>query len=262
MTPSLPAAQPASTHRRPEIRPLGKENDKAFALINALDAAQRVRRSWLQGRGPRARAGQDGEDHPAGRHPGVGDDAGAAGDAARPRARVGRHRHRRVWRAADGRDQGDIAADLVRVERPDDERQRGVFPDSGADAGDRVRAAAQHRSHPHHLPRSDQRLRCEVRGEVSAHAQGWRSVWAVLSSTKVLLHVAWVLVLVAVAGPVSAHRLDEYLQAARIGIDPERVQIELDLTPGVRWRRASSRRSIGITTGRSAGRRPAPTRRG
>jgi hypothetical protein len=32
---------------------------------------------------------------------------------------------------------------------------------------------------------------------------------------------------------LSAHRLDEYLQAARIGIDPDRVRIELDLTPGV-----------------------------
>ena len=40
MTPSLPAAQPASyTFEGKEIRPLGKENDKAFALINALDAA-------------------------------------------------------------------------------------------------------------------------------------------------------------------------------------------------------------------------------
>ena len=43
MTPSLPAAQPASyTVEGREIRPLGKENDKAFALINALDAAQRA----------------------------------------------------------------------------------------------------------------------------------------------------------------------------------------------------------------------------
>ncbi len=31
----------------------------------------------------------------------------------------------------------------------------------------------------------------------------------------------------------SAHRRDEYLQAARIGIDPGRVQIDLDLTPGI-----------------------------
>jgi hypothetical protein len=41
MTPSLPAAQPATyTFEGREIRPLGNENDKAFALINALDAAQ------------------------------------------------------------------------------------------------------------------------------------------------------------------------------------------------------------------------------
>jgi hypothetical protein len=32
---------------------------------------------------------------------------------------------------------------------------------------------------------------------------------------------------------VSAHRLDEYLQAARLAIDTRRVQIELDLTPGI-----------------------------
>jgi len=35
------------------------------------------------------------------------------------------------------------------------------------------------------------------------------------------------------AVPLSAHRLDEYLQAARIAIDPGRVGIELDLTPGM-----------------------------
>jgi hypothetical protein len=42
MTPSLPAAQPATyTFEGRSIRPLGNENDKAFALINALDDAQR-----------------------------------------------------------------------------------------------------------------------------------------------------------------------------------------------------------------------------
>jgi hypothetical protein len=35
------------------------------------------------------------------------------------------------------------------------------------------------------------------------------------------------------AAGVSAHRLDEYLQSARIALEPTRVQIELDLTPGV-----------------------------
>jgi hypothetical protein len=39
----------------------------------------------------------------------------------------------------------------------------------------------------------------------------------------------------AVAGgaELSAHRTDEYLQAARLAIDPDRVQVELDLTPGI-----------------------------
>jgi len=41
MTPSLPAAQPASfTIEGKTVRPLGDENDKPFALINALDAKQ------------------------------------------------------------------------------------------------------------------------------------------------------------------------------------------------------------------------------
>jgi hypothetical protein len=35
------------------------------------------------------------------------------------------------------------------------------------------------------------------------------------------------------AGTPSAHRRDEYLQAARVAIDPARVEIELDLTPGI-----------------------------
>src|SRR5438046_6446697 len=43
MAPSLPAAQPASyTFEGKTIRPLGNENDKAFALINALNDAQRA----------------------------------------------------------------------------------------------------------------------------------------------------------------------------------------------------------------------------
>jgi len=42
MTPSLPAAQPAVyTFEGREIRPLGRENDLAFSLINALDATER-----------------------------------------------------------------------------------------------------------------------------------------------------------------------------------------------------------------------------
>ncbi|MDB4892662.1 MAG: hypothetical protein JWL61_4517 [Gemmatimonadetes bacterium] len=43
LTPSLTAAQPALyTINGKTVRPLGQENDKAFALVNALDAAQRA----------------------------------------------------------------------------------------------------------------------------------------------------------------------------------------------------------------------------
>src|SRR5438034_67896 len=42
LAPSLPAAQPATyTVEDRTVRPLGNENDKAFALVNALDANQR-----------------------------------------------------------------------------------------------------------------------------------------------------------------------------------------------------------------------------
>ena len=42
MAPSLPAAQPATyTIEGRTVRPLGSENDKAFALVNALDNTQR-----------------------------------------------------------------------------------------------------------------------------------------------------------------------------------------------------------------------------
>jgi hypothetical protein len=40
------------------------------------------------------------------------------------------------------------------------------------------------------------------------------------------------IVLAAGAG-LSAHRHDEYLQAARIAIDPDGVRLELSLTPGI-----------------------------
>ena len=39
--------------------------------------------------------------------------------------------------------------------------------------------------------------------------------------------------LLAAATSASAHRRDEYLQAAYIAIDPDLVRIELDLTPGI-----------------------------
>lgn len=44
---------------------------------------------------------------------------------------------------------------------------------------------------------------------------------------------AFVTSVTLVTTEVSAHRRDEYLQAARLAIEPDRVRIELDLTPGI-----------------------------
>ena len=41
------------------------------------------------------------------------------------------------------------------------------------------------------------------------------------------------LAVIAAVAEVSAHRRDEYLQAARLAIEPDAVHLELDLTPGI-----------------------------
>ena len=46
------------------------------------------------------------------------------------------------------------------------------------------------------------------------------------------LRLSALLVLSAI-GPVSAHRLDEYLQATLIGVTPHGIEVELQLTPGI-----------------------------
>ena len=67
---------------------------------------------------------------PAGRHSRLRVEREPAGDAARRRARVGRHPERRGGQREDGGDQSQPAADLLRLERRDDERRPGVLPRS------------------------------------------------------------------------------------------------------------------------------------
>jgi hypothetical protein len=55
-----------------------------------------------------------------------------------------------------------------------------------------------------------------------------RSWWRSRSRAAVTL-----LVVAAAGATASAHRRDEYLQASRLAIGPDRVRIELDLTPGI-----------------------------
>ena len=63
LTPSLPAAQPANyTLNGQSFRPLGDENDKGFALINALDAGQQAKAILTSGVSDLVLgAGQDGK---------------------------------------------------------------------------------------------------------------------------------------------------------------------------------------------------------
>lgn len=54
-------------------------------------------------------------------------------------------------------------------------------------------------------------------------------------NTRLLLSWTWVVPIVALVFPpvATAHRLDEYLQATRVSLAPDRVVLEIDLTPGV-----------------------------
>src|SRR4029434_5195861 len=93
----------------------------------------------------------------------------------------------------------------------------GVLPRTGTDARHRVCAAARRpQSHSHNLPRPNQRLRRET-----CQTMNW---WGRFTSFAVL--GAWL------ASPAAAHRVDEYLQATRLSIDTERVDLEIDLTAG------------------------------
>src|SRR4051812_1427661 len=50
---------------------------------------------------------------------------------------------------------------------------------------------------------------------------------------KLAASFAFLLVLLLIPTPAGAHRLDEYLQATRVAIERDRVNLDIDLTPGV-----------------------------
>src|SRR3954467_12968986 len=73
---------------------------------------------------------------------------------------MGRYSERRGCGREDGGGQIKPREDVLRLEWLNDQWRAGVLPDSGSDAGHRVRAAARGSgSHSHHLSRSDARLR-------------------------------------------------------------------------------------------------------
>ena len=218
MAPSLPAAQPATyTFEGRTVRPLGNENDKAFALINALNDAQR-KQAILGSRvsdlvlGP----GQDGRTI---QPEGIRASALSAPQQTMLLDLV------REWTGIMNDAFAEPRMAEIRANLPDTYFAWSGPTTNGSAAYFRIQGPTlvieyapqrQRRPHPHHLSRSDQRLRCEVHAEV------------------VVPPVVLALTMAIVGGAeVSAHRRDEYLQAARLAIDPGRVQIELDLTPGI-----------------------------
>ena len=220
LTPTHTGAQPASyTIDGRTVRPLGDEKDKAFALMNGLTPAQRKEavlgvdvRNLVLGPGEDGRMiapeGVKGSTLTAaqrtlladliGEWVGIiGDDAAAA-KMTEVKVRPRRHLFCLGWRHHG------------RCER--------LLPHSGALGVHRVRAPGQSRlgrSHPHHLSGPDQRLRRAGDGAMTRIA-------AVTSA----------LVLATSIG-ADAHRLDEYLQAARVSVASTGIVVHLDLTPGV-----------------------------
>ena len=134
MAPSLPAAQPAIYEFEGRtVRPLGNENDKAFALINALNDAQRAQAII----GSRVAdlvlgAGQDGRTI---QPEGIRASALSAAqqtmllDIVREWAGI-QHDAFAEPRMAEIRD--EPPRHVLRLERPDDERQCRVLPNPGA----------------------------------------------------------------------------------------------------------------------------------
>jgi hypothetical protein len=129
LAPSHTAAQPASySFEGRTVRPLGNENDRAFALMATLDAAQRSQAILGYSvadlvLGP----GKDGRTIQPEGPQGIGALGAAADDAHGPRPRVGRDRERRAGGAADGRDPGRPQGDLLRVERSHDRGSAAYF---------------------------------------------------------------------------------------------------------------------------------------
>ena len=225
LTPSLTAAQPALyTVNGKTIRPLGQENDKAFALLNALDEAQR-KQAILNYRvadlvlGP----GQDGktiqpeglkasamnEQHKAMLLDLIAEWAGivheSAAAARMAEIKAGLNETWFAWSGPTTVAPGRNGTSYYRIQGPNLVIEYAPQPLGGD----------PYHARPHDLPRSDERLRPEGHGEMRAS-----------------LAAASAMILLA-ATPACAHRLDEYLQATTIALEKDRIQAQIRLTPGV-----------------------------
>jgi hypothetical protein len=206
------------------VRPLGAENDKAFALINALDEGQR-KQAILNYKvadlvlGP----GQDGKTiQPegikcsamnasqqamlldlVGEWAGIVHEQAAAARMAEIKANLPE-----TWFAWSGPTTNGMPA-YYRIQGPTVVIEYAPQPLGGDPT-----------MHIHTIYRDpDERLREEVSGALSTITMKRMGVSALLA--------------LSLVGSAAAHRLDEYLQATLIGVTPAGIDVEIHLTPGV-----------------------------
>ena len=137
LTPSHTGTQPATyTLNGQTIRPLGNENDKAFALVTALDEAQR--KQALLGYDVKTTVLGPGLDGKVIQPEAAGSPASTPirSQAARPGRRVGWHPERRDCRGETRGRESESRRDVVCLERSHHERQQRVLQNPGADGVD------------------------------------------------------------------------------------------------------------------------------
>ena len=219
------------------MRPLGDENDKAFALINALDDTQRSQAilgyrvaDLVLGAGPGRR------DHSARGHPRVGADGGAASDAAGARARMGRHHERRV----------SPTPRMAEIQAPICRRPTSPGADRRPTAAPRISASRGRRSSS-----STRRRAASI---TSTPSIAIRPTTTVRSSRRDS-GIALALVVMAAASAVRAPPRRVSAGRAHRHRRQDRVEIELALTPGIGRRRARDRRDRPRWGGRTVSRR-------
>ncbi|MEI9972645.1 MAG: DUF3500 domain-containing protein [Ignavibacteriota bacterium] len=222
--PTLTGAQPALyTLDGKTIRPLGQESDQALALVNALDDNQR-KQAILNYRVPDLvlGPGQDGKTiQPEGlkaadmdekqramllgviaEWAGIVHESAAATRMAELKADINETWF--AWSGSTTATPGHNITAYYRIQGP-----HLVIEYSPQQLGGDPRAPS-----PHHVSRSDQRLRQKVHVKMNRKA-----------ATAAILLLAPAL--------AKAHRLDEYLQAAIISVEKDRLQVQMTLTPGV-----------------------------
>ena len=227
LTPTLTGAQPALyTLNGKTVRPLGQESDKALALLNALDENQR-KQAILNYRvadlvlGP----GQDGKTiQPEGLKASAHERASAR-DAAGCDRGMGGYRSRERSGGPDGGAESRIST------RPGlhGAARLPLTPGSNITAYYRIQGPHLVIEYAPQQLGGDPALHVHTMYRDPTNDYG-RQACGEMNTRRLIVAAA---ILLLPGAPVSAHRLDEYLQATLISVEKDRVQAPMRLVPGV-----------------------------